>query len=261
MPFDWFWIKKRITRWKHSFSSQQAMTSIWDWNAIGISWATGKFRGKILFYFKINLKKNGIFRHVKIFRSSEKYMNLRLKEQEDSTKPKCKQTSVPVQGTLISLPVEKIVEKKSQKGLYCGFQILKRKWWALVKIGHWWKLSYCLETKHILRIHLKVNFLYELDEWQRVGSRRAKSDGKKGAASGGFYMVVARGFQWKVTKQNIVEFFKGIKILNGECGVNIIKDGAMVAYVELASNADVKKALAMDNKRVDSRTIHGIFGR
>lgn len=89
-----------------------------------------------------------------------------------------------------------------------------------------------------------------------MNSRRAKADGKKNAASG-FYMVLARGFPWKVTKQNIIDLFKGIKILNGEKGINIMKDGAMVAYVQLTSNADVKKALALDNKRVDSRTIHG----
>lgn len=74
-------------------------------------------------------------------------------------------------------------------------------------------------------------------------------------------MVLARGFQWKVTKQNVINFFKGIRILNGEQGINIMKDGAMMAYVELVSSADVKKALALDNKRVDSRTIHGTINQ
>lgn len=72
-------------------------------------------------------------------------------------------------------------------------------------------------------------------------------------------MVLARGFQWKVTKEDVMQFFKGIKILNGEKGINIIKNVAMEAYVELATKADVKKALALNKKLVDDRTVHGKF--
>lgn len=70
-------------------------------------------------------------------------------------------------------------------------------------------------------------------------------------------MVLARGFQWKVSKKDVVEFFAGVKILNGEKGVNIIKNGAMEAYVELPSKSERKKALALSNKKVDSRTVYG----
>lgn len=70
-------------------------------------------------------------------------------------------------------------------------------------------------------------------------------------------MVMARGFQWKVSKKDVIDFFQGIKIVNGEKGINIIKNIAMEAFVELASKAEVKKALALNNKRVDSRTVHG----
>lgn len=94
-----------------------------------------------------------------------------------------------------------------------------------------------------------------LGEWQKVGPRRSKNEAKK--LADGFYMVMARGFQWKVSKKDVMDFFKGIKILNGEKGVNIIKNVAMEAYVELASKNDVKKALALNNKRIDSRTVHG----
>lgn len=72
-------------------------------------------------------------------------------------------------------------------------------------------------------------------------------------------MVLARGFQWKVTKRDVVNFFKGIKILNSENGINIIKNVAMEAYVELASKADVKAALKLDGKKVDDRMIHSKF--
>lgn len=57
----------------------------------------------------------------------------------------------------------------------------------------------------------------------------------------------------------MIDFFKGIKILNGEKGINIIKNVAMEAYVELASKADVKAALNLDSKRVDDRIIHSKF--
>lgn len=70
-------------------------------------------------------------------------------------------------------------------------------------------------------------------------------------------MVLARGFQWKVTKKDVMDFFKGINILNGENGINIMKNTAMEAYVELGSKTDVKKALALNSKRVDARTVHG----
>lgn len=70
-------------------------------------------------------------------------------------------------------------------------------------------------------------------------------------------MILARGFQWKVTKQDVIDFFKGIKIVGSEKGINIIKNVAMEAYVELASKADVKAALKLDNKRVDDRIVHG----
>lgn len=74
-------------------------------------------------------------------------------------------------------------------------------------------------------------------------------------------MVLARGFQWKVTKRDVMDFFAGINILNGEKGINIMKNVAMEAYIELVSKADVHKALALNNKRVDFRTIHGKYGK
>ena len=82
-------------------------------------------------------------------------------------------------------------------------------------------------------------------------------EAKKAATVNAVYMVMARGFQWKVTKEDVLKFFKSINIPKGEKGINIIKNVAMEAYVELASKADVKKALALNNKRVESRTVHG----
>lgn len=71
------------------------------------------------------------------------------------------------------------------------------------------------------------------------------------------FMVLARGFQWKVSKKDVLDFFAGVKVLNGEQGVNIIKNGAMEAYVELPSKAERKKALALTTRKVDSRIVYG----
>ena len=60
------------------------------------------------------------YRHVKIFRSSNNQMDLRLNvavnEQRPCAKPEVKQISPLHEGALVSLPVEKIMERKSQKG-------------------------------------------------------------------------------------------------------------------------------------------------
>lgn len=69
--------------------------------------------------------------------------------------------------------------------------------------------------------------------------------------------MLARGFQWKVSKKEVIDFFAGIKILNGEKGINIIKNGAMEAYVELPNKAERRKALALNNTKMDTRTIYG----
>lgn len=94
-------------------------------------------------------------------------------------------------------------------------------------------------------------------EWQHVGARKTKIVKQKTTVR--TYMVIARGFQWKVTKQNVMDFFKGIQIFNGENGIDIVKNGAMEAHVELASKADLKKALALHNKLFESRSITGMF--
>lgn len=94
-------------------------------------------------------------------------------------------------------------------------------------------------------------------EWQQVGARKSKVDKKKTADR--TYMVIARGFPWRVTKQNVMEFFKGIKIVNGEDGINIVKNVAMEAHVVLASKVDRKKALTLHNKLFESRAIAGMY--
>ncbi|XP_031625949.1 uncharacterized protein LOC116342460 [Contarinia nasturtii] len=161
--------------------------------------------------FDLALKRNWEImgnRHVKIFRSSIVQMKLQINSdgRAEGSKAATKQLSPLHEGPLVSLPIEKLMEKTTKS------------------------------------------------EWQKVGSRRSKTDTKK--TSHIFYMVLARGFQWKVTKKDVMDFFKGINILNGENGINIMKNTAMEAYVELVSKSDVKKALALNSKRVDCRTVH-----
>lgn len=194
--------------------------------------------------FDMALKRNWEImgnRHVKIFRSSEIQMNVRLnserqrlidaKEKKVHTHVDNKPKHLLNQSAVISLPIERVLEKRCQKGMN--------------------------DSGYLFLYIILTNLIFDLDEWQRVGSRRTKSVSKKGSA--GFYMVLARGWPWKVTKSDVIKFFKGIKILNGEKGINIIKNIAMEAYVELSSKADVKKALALNNKSVDLRPVHGNY--
>lgn len=127
---------------------------------------------------------------MKIFRSSEKQMKLRIKvpEQQKRTNVEEQSSQVKVNGqkkhvqnpdALISLPVGKMMEKKTQKGEIRPSTI------QTVEI---------FSNDHIL------SFKMFTDEWQRVGSRRTKSSTKKVTPPHQCYMVLARGFQWKVTK-------------------------------------------------------------
>lgn len=99
-------------------------------------------------------------------------------------------------------------------------------------------------------------FSFEIttDEWQIVKSRRVKANVERSAPSG-FYMVVVRGLPSVVSKQNIVDFFKGINITKG--GIKVMKNGPIMAYVRVVSNADVKKAIAFQKKSFDSHPIQG----
>lgn len=70
-------------------------------------------------------------------------------------------------------------------------------------------------------------------------------------------MVMANGFRWNITKNDVHEFFKGVNILNGDDGIFIVKDLSMKAYIQFATKADRKKALAKHMKQMHSRIIYG----
>lgn len=72
--------------------------------------------------------------------------------------------------------------------------------------------------------------------------------------------VVARGLPWTVTKWQVLEFFEGIKVLNGERGIRIThrdERGAMKAYVDVASANDHDAALKRKGRVFKGRTIDG----
>lgn len=73
----------------------------------------------------------------------------------------------------------------------------------------------------------------------------------------GEFTVLARGYNWSVTKEAIREFFFDVNIVNGEEGISLYKNGAMETRFDVASNADMNKALAQNGKRLGNRIISG----
>lgn len=114
----------------------------------------------------------------------------------------------------------------------------------------------CILQHHILARDLTTNHFLNLYIFIVADPKQCQKQYAQKAKMSPF-MVLARGFPWKVTKKDVFDFFAGVKILHGEKGVNIIKNGAMEAYVELPTKAERKKALALSNKKVDSRVVYG----
>lgn len=73
----------------------------------------------------------------------------------------------------------------------------------------------------------------------------------------GALTVLARGYAWSVTKKAIRAFFGDVNIVNGEEGISLYKNVAMETRFDVASNSDMKKALAQNGKRMGSRIIAG----
>lgn len=69
--------------------------------------------------------------------------------------------------------------------------------------------------------------------------------------------IIARGFPWKITKSDIRQMFSDVNILNGENGVQIIKNIAMEAYFKVGTENDLINALSYNGKKFESRTIYG----
>lgn len=71
--------------------------------------------------------------------------------------------------------------------------------------------------------------------------------------------VKARGFPWKVTKADVIGFFQGIDIPNGEESIRIVKNVAMEAYVDFATAKDHDIATSRNGRFFKSYKILGNF--
>lgn len=73
------------------------------------------------------------------------------------------------------------------------------------------------------------------------------------------FFVKARGLPWEAVEKDLIDFFSNSSVVNGEKGVTIVKnyDGRSsgTAYIEVASEDDVKAALAKDRMKIGRRYI------
>lgn len=72
------------------------------------------------------------------------------------------------------------------------------------------------------------------------------------------YSIVTRGFPWTTSKSDIKKFFKGVRIINGEQGIQMAKNGCAIEANFMVNNEDdVQKALAFNGQKFESKTIYG----
>lgn len=76
-------------------------------------------------------------------------------------------------------------------------------------------------------------------------------------ASRASYSIVTRGFPWATSKSDIKKFFKGVRIINGEQGIQMVKNGAIEANFMVNNEDEVQKALAFNGQKFESKTIYG----
>ena len=76
-------------------------------------------------------------------------------------------------------------------------------------------------------------------------------------------VVRCRGLPWSTTVDEIVNFFTGVEFKEGKesCHLTLTREGrpSGEAYIEVASQEDLDKALEMDKKHMGKRYIEGKF--
>lgn len=78
-------------------------------------------------------------------------------------------------------------------------------------------------------------------------------------------MIRIRGLPWSATKKEIVQFFDGVHILNGENGVHLITLSGNKsrplgeAYIQLASEDDFKQAQNFHRQNMGQRYIESMY--
>lgn len=75
------------------------------------------------------------------------------------------------------------------------------------------------------------------------------------------YVLQSNGFPWSMTKQEILQFFVGVKILNGTNGIHFIIDNRLnkcnKLYIQLATENDYRKAQCYNNRKLNGLNIEG----
>lgn len=76
------------------------------------------------------------------------------------------------------------------------------------------------------------------------------------------YLIQIRGLPWSVTKQEIMDFFAGVNILNGINGIHFIIEDKKIrkgeAYVQLTTEDDLKLAQSYHKRFMGERYIEGM---
>lgn len=77
------------------------------------------------------------------------------------------------------------------------------------------------------------------------------------------YLIRIRGLPWSTTKQDILNFFDGVHILNGEDGIHLVTLALLPnrplgeAFIQLATQKDLNLAHTYDRKNLGTRYIEG----
>lgn len=75
------------------------------------------------------------------------------------------------------------------------------------------------------------------------------------------YVLQSNGFPWSMSKRDILQFFVGVKILNGTNGIHFIIDNRLnkcnKLYIQLATENDYRKAQCYNNRKLNGLNIEG----
>lgn len=111
-----------------------------------------------------------------------------------------------------------------------------------------------------------ADFYQENNQDDNVGIQENANDGNSILDDPNFnfdctWLIRIRGLPWTATKKEIVEFFKGVNILNGENGVHLITLSGNKArplgeaYIQLASEEDFNAAQNFHRQNMGPRYI------
>lgn len=75
------------------------------------------------------------------------------------------------------------------------------------------------------------------------------------------YVLQSNGFPWSMSKEEILQFFAGVRILNETNGIHFIIDNRLnkcnKLYIQLATENDYRKAQCYNNRKLNGLNIEG----